>query len=78
MGAKHLPTRHGGVLLHGETELRGGTLLHEGTLPHGGRREARPYGVLVVVLGGGDDVGFFVVDTSVAPELEPAAVVVGS
>ena len=54
------------------------TELHEGTLPHGGRREARPYGVLVVVLGGGDDVGFFVVDTSVAPELEPAAVVVGS
>ena len=72
MGAKHLPTRHGGVLLHGETEL------HEGTLPHGGRREARPYGVLVVVLGAGDDVGFFVVDTSVAPELEPAAMVVGS
>ena len=72
MGAKHLPTRHGGVLLHGETDLRGETL------PHGGRREARPYGVLVVVLGAGDDVGFFVVDTSVAPELEPAAVVVGS
>ena len=41
-------------------------------------REARPYGFLVVVLRAGDDVGFFVVDTSVAPELEPAAVVVGS